>query len=145
MSSEEYIRPAGKVSITQQNSNSKNSQICIKINDGISGLLITEVLMTPHDFAKCLTGLAHSPAASIRLPSESDVKHFGKKRIACTWTCDKSKAIGSVGQRVLVRSHFREARALADNPNWLLHNDGCDSQQPGDRHAYTVIRFEEVE
>lgn len=122
-----------KVTISRSN----NDAVTISINDGLSGLLVAEVEMSLEECALAATGLARTPC---RLVSHiEDAGIIGMKRITKSVQCDKVNSIGDrKAQHEAVMADFQKHWANA----WSLHNDGLGSQQHGERHTYTIIRFE---
>lgn len=128
-----------KISITRNS----NDEISVVITDGSSGLRVIDVRMSPHDFAMCLTGLAFCPASYSFAPKQFTIDNIGKKREVKEVFVDRPEVYGKEEKRNIVLKRIEESGELVDG--WMIHSDGCDSNQNGNMHRASLYRFVPVD
>lgn len=118
-------------------SRSSNGTVELRIEDQHSGDRILNISMSLEELGLLITGL-HG------VKGEADVypANIAMKREVREVYCNRTDSYDKDDQRIIVQSDFLTNPEL---DGWQLHNDGCDTQQRGDRHKYTVKRYVPVE
>lgn len=120
-------------------SRTSDDVIAIEVIDESSGISIYRGEMAMAEFASCLTGLARCKAETIRVIDPADAWKIGKTKITEDRFCEKAKTFDKKDQRLIVVRAF----AANDEPDgWILWNDGTGTQQPGQKHRYSVCKYE---
>ena len=126
------------LTISRRNSNQDdNDTITVCVTDSLSGNRVVEIILTPENFTKCITGLSCVDADYKFCPTPEGAVNYKKKRIVDSWLCDKLN-ISKERQAVEVRRDF----AIKNDGEWILHSDGIHTQQKGTQHRYVVVRYE---
>jgi len=131
-----------KVTITRRGSNKGDGQVSISIEDRLSGLLITEVLMDLSEFAESITGLTMCKGEFRFMPNQFVVDNAGKKRETKRILVEKPNAFEKEKAKEEVRKAVDKSGELKEG--WMIHNDGTGSQQNGSKHQVVLYRFTEM-
>ena len=128
------------LTITRRNSNCGPDMISLTVNDGASGNRVVELLLTLDNFGKCITGLSNVDAEYQFCPTPEAAQNYKKERIFEIWYCDKVNSFIKKHQSAAVRRDF----VAKNDGEWTLFSDGTGSQQPGEQHHYSVVRYQTV-
>jgi hypothetical protein len=120
-------------------SRTNHDEIFIKIDDDTSGLRVVEVMMSPSDFARAITGLSSCNGEFHFTPTAFTAANIGKVRETDSFFVRKSDGYSKEAQAAIVYEEF-EKSGLAE-AGWMIHSDGTGSQQPHDTHRATIYRF----
>jgi len=85
-----------------------------------------------------ITGLCFRPAEIEYLLNKNQLKKIGKKLETKFIFIDKFKGYDRKKQKVLVKDAVNN---LEEAIGWELFDDGCNSQQPIDKHKVTMRRW----
>lgn len=130
-------KDCAKVSISRVNDN-KDGYIRLSVEDSLSGNKVLELKITHRNFSEILTGLAYVDAEYRFCPSVDSAFNYRKARVVDSGYCDKANGYDNKEeQKEIVYKHFNET--FGDE--WILHDDGTGSQQPGNKHKYNVKKF----
>ena len=127
-----------KLTISRPSFGDGKEAIAIHIKDELSGKTIVEVHVGYSDFAEALTGLGAVPSEVERLLDSGDLEKVGKKKIVETVYCkrDYRKDV----QKDIVQHDF----LTRFSNKWELLSDGPSTQQHGEEHKYTIVKWETV-
>lgn len=115
-------------------SKSSHDVVCIRFREDRSSIRFLDVEMSLSDFANAVFGLAECPCKFDHVPTASEAERLGWDLESRTEFCDKVSYIKDEQ-----REHVKEA--AKQFPDWELSDDGTRSQQPGDKHRFTLRRW----
>lgn len=126
------------VTISRISSNMEDDYISLRVEDDISGVIVTDVKMSLSEFAKCVTSQGHCPGEFTLIPTSEIASRFGKKREVKTVKLPWKKLHGDVETlKELIQPH------LVDG--WQTRGLGLSQQQPPDGHNVTLVRWVECD
>lgn len=132
------MKNEAKVTIGRRNMGDE-SVIAISIGDRSSGLTVTEIIMTMENFALALTGLSYCKAEYQFKPNQFTIDNICKDRETKSILLNKPDTYQKNEQKADIKKQIEESGELVDG--WMIFNDGCSSQQPGDKHKANLYRF----
>ena len=135
------MKDEAKITISRQSPINGDDVLSIRIIDSQSSLVVVQVVMSAEDFALAISGSGFRPAKYAFCPTIKSSKNYRKKRITEDRFCSKVNTFSKDDQRLEVEAHFLMS---GDSEEWKILSDGTGTQQPPDKHRYTIVRYEEA-
>ncbi len=131
-----------KVSITRRGMTKGDGVVSIQITDKESRLRVIEVEMEMIEFAEAITGLSYCKAECFFAPNQFIIDNIGKKREVKDIFVERSGLYGEKDNEI-IRQSVEDSGELVDG--WMIHSDGCNTQQHGMKHKVVLYRFVDAE
>lgn len=128
-----------KLTISRPTFGDGKEVIAIHVKDASSGVEIAELHIGYAEFTQALTGQSEMECDINRILSEANLHKIGKKKIVANAYCERTWKKDE--QEEIVLKDFAENYS---KDGWELYSDGTTTQQNGEDHKYTLVKWEEL-
>lgn len=112
----------------------ENECVEIKLKDESSRLIIALIEIGLETFARIITGLSEQECS---MTIHDTYENLGKQKIKKHVSC--KKVFDETEQKAIVMADYEKKYK---NNEWLINNDGTQSQQHGQEHVYSIYKYE---